>query len=171
MGAVAVGAAPRSSPDFISQDHANGYSQQLNFTVQRELGGNMLFEAAYLGNLGRKLGGGAVNINVIPLVNGRGPATRSQTARPFPQFNNVMRLTPNWGSSSYHALNLKVERRYSNGFNLLANYTYSKFLDNIEGVANSRVERAMAIRIRSCVRWISRIQEMTCGTGSWQQCV
>lgn len=132
-GAVTVGAAPRSSPDFISQDHANGYSQQLNFTVQRELGGNMLFEAAYLGNLGRKLGGGAVNINVIPLVNGRGPATQSQTARPFPQFNNVMRLTPNWGSSSYHALNLKVERRYSNGFNLLANYTYSKFLDNIEG--------------------------------------
>ncbi|MCC6536171.1 MAG: hypothetical protein IT162_01390, partial [Bryobacterales bacterium] len=128
-----VGQAPRAAPDFISQDHGNGYSQQYNFTVQRELGGNMLFEGAYLGNLGRKLGGAAVNINFIPLVNGRGPAAQSQTARIFPQFNAVNRLTPNWGSSTYHAMNLKVERRYSNGFNLLANYTWAKFLDNIEG--------------------------------------
>jgi len=132
-GAVRVGQAPRSAPDFISQNHVNGYSQQYNLTVQRELAGNMLLEAAYLGNLGRKLGGAAVNINVIPLVNGRGPATQSQTARLFPQFNAVNRLTPNWGSSTYHAMNLKVERRYANGFNLLANYTWAKFLDNIEG--------------------------------------
>lgn len=132
-GAVRIGQAPRSAPDFIAQNHVNGYSQQLNLTMQRELAGNMLLEAAYLGNLGRKLGGAAVNINVIPLVNGRGPAVQSQTARLFPQFNAVNRLTPNWGSSTYHAMNLKVERRYANGFNLLANYTWSKFLDNIEG--------------------------------------
>jgi hypothetical protein len=131
-GAVPLGTAPRTSPDFISQNHVNGYSQQFNFTVQRELVGNLLFEAAYLGNLGRKLGGAASNINMIPLVNGRGPAAQSQALRPFPQFNNVMRLTPNWGSSAYHGMNLKVERRYSNGFNVLANYTWSKFLDNIE---------------------------------------
>lgn len=132
-GAVRVGQAPRAAPDFISQNHVNGYSQQYNLTVQRELGGNMLLEAAYLGNLGRKLGGAAVNINVIPLVNGRGPAAQSQTARIFPQYNTVNRLTPDWGSSTYHALNVKLERRYFNGFNLLANYTWAKFLDNIEG--------------------------------------
>ncbi len=132
-GAVRVGQAPRSAPDFIIPNHVNGYSQQFNFTIQRDLGANLLFEAAYLGNVGRKLGGAAVNINVTPLVNGRGPATQSQTARPFPQFNAVNRLTPNWGDSTYHAMNLKVERRYSNGFNLLANYTWSKFLDNVEG--------------------------------------
>ncbi|MDX1980767.1 MAG: TonB-dependent receptor [Bryobacteraceae bacterium] len=131
-GAVPLGRAPRASPDFIAQNHTNGYSQQFNFTIQRELGGNMLFEAAYLGNLGRKLGGAAVSENMTPLTNGRGPAAQSQAARPFPHFTNVTRLTPNWGSSTYHAMNLKVERRYSNGFNLLANYTWSKFLDNIE---------------------------------------
>lgn len=131
-GAVRVGQAPRAAPDFISQDHVNGYSQQFNFTVQRQLAGNLLFEAAYLGNLSRKLGGPAYSINYIPLVNGRGPAAQTQIARIYPQFNNVTRLTPNWGASNYHAMNLKVERRYSNGFNLLANYTWSKFLDNIE---------------------------------------
>jgi hypothetical protein len=131
-GAVPLGRAPRASPDFIQQNHVNGYAQQYNLTVQRELGGNILFEAAYLANLGRKLGGPGVSQNMIPLVNGRGPAAQSQALRPFPHFNNVQRLTPNWGASSYHGLNMKVERRYSNGFNLLANYTWSKFLDNIE---------------------------------------
>ncbi|MBL8173142.1 MAG: TonB-dependent receptor [Bryobacterales bacterium] len=131
-GAVRLGQAPRSSPDFIEQEHVNGYSQQYNFTIQRELGANMLLEAAYLGNLGRKLGSPGVSVNMIPLVNGRGPAAQSQNARPFPQFSNVTRLTPDWGSSTYHAMNVKVERRYSNGFNLLANYTWSKFLDNVE---------------------------------------
>ena len=67
----------------------------------------MLFEAAYLGNLGHKIGGPNVNINQIPLVNGRGPAAQSQTARPFPQYNNVMLVSPPWGNSTYHALNVK----------------------------------------------------------------
>jgi hypothetical protein len=131
-GAVRPGSAPQASPDFIAKDHANGYSQQYNLTIQREMPGNILFEAAYLGNMGRKLAAMPANLNMIPLVDGRGPAAQSQALRPFPQFNNVTRLSPNWGSSTYHAMNLKVERRYSNGFNLLANYTWSKFLDNIE---------------------------------------
>ena len=70
-------------------------------------------------------------------MNGRGPATQSQTARPFPHFNNVTQLLPPWGNSTYHALNLKMEKRYSNGLNFLANYTWSKFLDDIE--ANNEI--------------------------------
>lgn len=132
FGAVPVGSAPRFAPEFIQQDHVNAYAQQYNFTVQKELPGNMLFEAAYIANLSHKLGGPGVNINQIPLVNGRGPATQSQTARPYPHFNNVTLLTPPWGNSTYHALNLKAEKRYSNGLNFLANYTWSKFLDDVE---------------------------------------
>jgi hypothetical protein len=132
-GAVARGQAPRAAPDFIGQNQVNGYSQQYNFTIQREFAGNLLFEAAYLGNLGRKLGASGVNVNYIPLVDGRGPAAQSQAARLYPQFNTVTRLTPDWGSSTYHAMNLKIERRYANGFNVLANYTWAKYLDNVEG--------------------------------------
>jgi hypothetical protein len=36
-----------------------------------------------------------------------------------------------WGNSSYHGLNIKVEKRFSHGLNFLANYTYSKFIDDI----------------------------------------
>lgn len=132
FGAVPVGTAPRFSPDYIQQNHVNAYSQQYNFTIQKELPGNMLFESAYIANLSHKLGGGSVNVNQIPLVNGRGPAAQSQTARPFPHFNNVTLLSPPWGNSTYHAMNLKVEKRYSKGLNFLANYTWSKFLDDVE---------------------------------------
>ncbi|HYI94526.1 MAG TPA: TonB-dependent receptor [Bryobacteraceae bacterium] len=133
FGAVRVGQAPVLSPDYLQQDHVNPYAHQYNFTIQKEVGGSMLMEVAYLGNLGHKLGGPNVNINQIPLVNGRGPAAQSQTARPFPQYNNVMLVSPPWGNSTYHALNVKLEKRYSAGLNFLVNYTWSKFLDDVEG--------------------------------------
>ncbi|MBK7928013.1 MAG: TonB-dependent receptor [Bryobacterales bacterium] len=132
FGSVRVGQAPRFAPDYIQQDHVNAYSHQYNFTIQKELPGSLLLEAAYIANLSHKLGGVSVNINQIPLVNGRGPAAQSQAARPFPQFNNITLISPPWGNSTYHALNVKVEKRYSNGLNFLASYTWSKFLDDVE---------------------------------------
>jgi hypothetical protein len=132
FGAVRVGSAPRLSPDFFQKNHINGYSQQYNVTLQKEVAGNLLFEAAYLANLGRHLGGQGININMVPLVNGRGPATQDQRQRPYPQFGNVTQLSPPWGNSSYHAMNLKLEKRYSGGLNFLMNYTWSKFLDTVE---------------------------------------
>jgi len=132
-GAVKVGGRVTTSPEFIAHDHVSGYAQQWNLTLQKELPGNTLLESAYIANVGHKLGGPDVNINQIPLVNGRGPATQSQTARPFPQFGNVTSISPSWGNSSYHSLNVKLEKRFSQGLNLLGNYTWSKFIDDVEG--------------------------------------
>ncbi len=135
FGAVPVGQPVRTAPDFFAQNHKNGYSQQWNLTLQNELPGSILLEAAYLANVGHKLGGPNVSINQIPLVNGRGPTVASQTLRPFPQFGNITRLSPDWGNSSYHSMNLKLEKRYSQGFNLLTNYTWAKFIDDVESNA------------------------------------
>jgi hypothetical protein len=54
-----------------------------------------------------------------------------QSLRPYPQFNSVTRVTPMWGNSSYHGMNLKIEKRFSKGLNFLANYTWAKFIDDI----------------------------------------
>ena len=136
FGAVKVGQSPRLAPDYFQPNQINGYAQQWNLSVQKELFSNLLLETSYVANVGHHLGGPDVNINVIPLVNGRGPAAQSQTLRPFPQFNNVTLKSPPWGNSTYHALNLKVEKRYSNGLNFLANYTWSKFIDDVQGNAD-----------------------------------
>jgi len=83
--------------------------------------------------VGHKLGGPNIDVNMIPLVNGRGPERQDQQKRPFPHFNSITHLSPPWGNSSYHSLNLKAQKRYSNGLNFLMNFTWSKFLDDVEG--------------------------------------
>jgi hypothetical protein len=133
FGAVRVGQGPRLTPDFIQQKQTNGYSQQYNLTIQKEMASGILLEGAYLANLGHKLGGPNLNINMTPLVNGRGPAAQRQVDRPWPQFSGVTWISPPWGNSSYHGFNLKLEKRYAGGLNFLMNYTWSKFLDDVEG--------------------------------------
>jgi len=133
FGAVEVGQSPRLSPQFLHTKQRNAMVQQWNLGVQKELGGDYLLEVTYIANMGHRLSGGAsINYNQIPLVNGQGPARQSQALRPFPQFNAVNQRTPDWGNSSYHSGNLKIEKRYSSGFNMIANYTWSKYLDDIE---------------------------------------
>jgi hypothetical protein len=133
FGGVPVGRSVTTAPDFIARDHVNGYAQQWNMTVQKELPANILLESAYIANVGHKLSGGNAQINQIPLTNGRGPASQSQSARPFPQFGNITSISPSWGNSTYHSLNVKVEKRFSHGLNMLGNYTWAKFIDDVEG--------------------------------------
>ena len=133
FGAVKPPASPVTSTDFFQKNHMNGYAQQWNLTLQKELAGNMMVEGAYVANVGHKLGGPNIDVNMIPLVNGRGPDRQDQQKRPFPQFNAITQLSPPWGNSSYHSLNLKTQKRYSNGLNFLMNFTWSKFMDDVEG--------------------------------------
>jgi len=80
-------------------------------------------------NVGHKLNGPDQNVNQVPpQLMGPGNA---QVRRPFPQFANVTSIAPMWGNSSYHSLNVKIEKRFSNGLNFLLNYTFSKFIDDV----------------------------------------
>lgn len=57
-----------------------------------------------------------------------------QALRPFPQYTLIDSdcCLENVGQSSYNALLAKVERRFRNGLNLLASYTYSKSLTDAD---------------------------------------
>ena len=129
FGAVPIDEAPVFSPEFIDHDRNIGYSQMWNFSIQRGLGFNAIVEASYLGNVGHKIPGPDVSINQLRPED-FGPGNR-QALRPFPQFNNVVAQTRMWGNSSYHGLNLKLEKRFSGGLNFLANYTWAKFIDDV----------------------------------------
>ncbi len=63
-----------------------------------------------------------------------GFATVGQLLRPFPQYFNISTscCLENLGQSTYHALEAKVERRFRNGLNLLASYTFSKTLTDAD---------------------------------------
>ncbi len=132
FGAVEFGQGPRLSPQFVQQGQRNAMAQQWNLGVQKQLAGDFLVEVTYLANMGHRLSGANGSINQIPLVNGQGPSRQRQTDRPFPHFGTITQRTPDWGNSSYHSGNLKIEKRYSNGFNMLMNYTWAKYLDDVE---------------------------------------
>jgi hypothetical protein len=130
FGAVPVGRAATTAVSFYETNRRTSYSQQFNLGVQRELPGGTIIEVGYLGNLSRKLPGSNLSINQIrPEL--MGPAA-SQKDRPFPQFSNVTLAFPTLGVSNYHAGVVRLERRFSSGFNILSTYTWSKFLNNVD---------------------------------------
>jgi hypothetical protein len=118
--------------DFYQRERANPYSLQYNFGVQQQVAG-VLVAVQYMGNLGRKLTGGSMSINQVrPELMGK-PGT-VQSRRPFPQFSDVLLDSPNIGMSSYHGMLWRAEKRYRNGMQFLVNYTWSKFIDNIDAL-------------------------------------
>ena len=68
-----------------------------------------------------------------------GNDTVAQLLRPFPQYldiggsnNGKCSCLENLGISTYNSFQAKLERRFRNGLNLLASYTYSKTLTNAD---------------------------------------
>jgi hypothetical protein len=60
--------------------------------------------------------------------------TVEQLVRPYPQFSGsggVSTNSLNLGRSWFHMLQARVEKRYSNGFNLLANFQWSKMIEEL----------------------------------------
>jgi hypothetical protein len=175
-GAVPVGRAAVFSPEFIERNRRLGYSQQWNFSIQRDMKWNTILEISYAGNVGHKLNGPSTSVNQVPL-NQMGPGN-AQSRRPYPQFGNVISVSPFWGNSNYHALNIKIEKRFSNGLNFLGNYTYSKFIDDVVagfeigqvggGIQNyydRRAERALSGNdVRNRFVW-SAVYELPWGKG------
>jgi hypothetical protein len=68
----------------------------------------------------------------IPAFAGTGRAgsviARSALLSPYPQFTSVTSFNYD-GTASYNALNVRIEKRFSNGFMAQANYTFSKFIE------------------------------------------
>ncbi len=65
-----------------------------------------------------------------------GNGTVQQALRPFPQYGyvNADSYLQNVGQSTYNAMEVKLERRFHNGFNVLASYTFSKTLTDADAI-------------------------------------
>jgi hypothetical protein len=55
--------------------------------------------------------------------------SRGQLLRPFPQFTTISELNRSLGSSRYDSFQLKVTRRFAQGFSLIASYAAAKQLE------------------------------------------
>jgi hypothetical protein len=100
----------------------------------------------------------------------------AQALRPFPQYQDITMLSTPTGNSTYHALLVKVEKRYSNGLQFLTAYSLSKTLTDIAFDANGqlsppqdqynrRAEKSLANIDRPQRLVISYMYEMPWGPG------
>jgi hypothetical protein len=118
-----------SSVTFFPDRNPMSYVQQWNLNVQHQIGG-FLLQAGYVGTRGSHLPYGAYNLNAIPV------ALAPQAAGgfvapyvPYPQYPGGIPVQTWIGSSDYNSLQLKAERRFSNGLAFLVSYTHSKMID------------------------------------------
>jgi len=80
-----------------------------------------------------------------------------QSLRPFPQYNDINTGGDGGdrsGNSSYHALVITLEKRYSSGLQLLSSYVMSKFFSDAE-TANANTGAAMNHYNRSLEKSLS----------------
>lgn len=125
--------------------------QQWSFTVERELTRDLALQVAYVGSQGYHLEVGLDANTVRPVVCdnqagctsggvGSVSGTVPQGAEYLPWGNGRANTRPNpyvnrtfnrafVGTSSYHALNASLIKRFSHGLTFKTNYTYSKVMD------------------------------------------
>lgn len=96
---------------------------QWNVSIQRELPKDMAITASYVGS-GSNYLPGYVDINdALPgagAVNAR---------RPFPTYGAII-LSSAFAHSTYHSLQMKLERRFTKGVSILGSYTLGHGIDN-----------------------------------------
>jgi hypothetical protein len=111
------------------------YVQEIFLNVERQLPGKLMLSAGYVHTKGTHLGFQR-DLNQVPeALLGPGNA---QSRRPYPQFQSISATL--WdGYSNYNALQLRAEKRTSNGLYFVANYAWAKTMDtgNASGGSNS----------------------------------
>lgn len=122
-------------PSFIIvpyQQHENPRVHQWNVGVERQVLNDLGLSVSYVGNRGLKLQQNYQANAALP------PAAGAlQARRPYPAFGRIT-LATSTGESWYHALQVKAQRRFSQGLGFLASYTWAKSLDLHGGEAESR---------------------------------
>lgn len=101
---------------------------QANVSFQFEPRANWLLEMTLSTSRGRDLATSFLHSNQVPFefaLDGR----NVQRFRPFPNVNGTIPTVDSTGTSSYHAANFKVEKRYASGLNFLMNYTVQKNME------------------------------------------
>jgi hypothetical protein len=140
-----------AAPSLFSLDPAfrNPYVQHWNFGIQQDLGFNTVWEISYAGSAGKKLYEFR-NVNqALPTAD---PNADTDPRRPRPFLGGDLTYWCSCGSSTYHSLQTKVEKRFSNNLSFLGAYTYGKSLDE-QSQASLGFDNSTSVRSEYNYRW------------------
>lgn len=157
-------------PYYMADRDGHGpYFQNWNLNIQREIPGHIVVDMAYVGSKGTRLGSNLSPENQLPVSNLRlgqllfaninSPEARAagipipyagfngsvaQALRPYPQYAGITRPHQAEGHSTYHAYQMRVEKRFSDGLAFLISYTASKVLTD----ANSQLGVPFSVAVQ-----------------------
>jgi hypothetical protein len=158
------------SLSFVNPNRVSPYNQQWQISVQHELPSNVVVEAAYVGMLSVKELE-SYNLNDLPdIYLPLGTAQNTSVKNPFlglfpgtsslgqsttisqkqlwllyPQFTSLTENGANTGTSTYNALQVRVEKRFSHGLTVTGTYSFSKLMhNNMTSVVNTRNYRSIS---------------------------
>jgi hypothetical protein len=144
-----------------------GFYQTWGASVQQQFAPDLILTLGYLGSRGTHLPSNLFSVNNLPIsdfslgANLSSPATTlpypsfsgtvAQSLRPFPQYSsiNTAAFGENEGQLSYNALTGKLERRFHDGLNLLASYTWSKILTDTGNIIGGSLGGAYTANIQN----------------------
>ena len=130
-GVQKAGGHPRA---LQRQDRRDLYSETWGLTVEHQLPAEFLFSTQYLGSHGVRLfSRGGVNLCTTPVTLN---TLDSDCFRPLDQFYPAgnpfgsVDIKRDIGASSYHALGVSLQRRFTNGFFFQSRYTFSHSIND-----------------------------------------
>ncbi len=131
-GAIAQIPPPYAYVDAL--DHRTSYTLQYLINVQRQVAGNWVIEAGYLGNESHHLYGFQDANQAIPFgYLGNGASTPVSARLPYLNYG-VIQLVADGGNGNYNAFSFKVTRRFSHGVSVISSYTLAKSIDDTSGI-------------------------------------
>ena len=113
----------------------NAYNQQWNFTLQKKLPSQVYLDAGYVGSKGTRIPIIYDANRPLTIIPAGQPIPALASRRPFQGWDTV-NIDKSVGNSTYHSLQVKVERRISPGLSILGAYTWSKALTDADTSGN-----------------------------------
>jgi hypothetical protein len=134
-------------------------SQGMNLTIARQFRGDLLVEVGAAHTIGTHLNSlGNVGFDQLPdqydslgtalgattpvLLNGVAPKglpqTYGQSLRPFPYYKNYSNTTDFHSTSTYNAMEMKVQKRFKSSGQIGAAYTWSKMLTDTDSILTTQ---------------------------------
>jgi hypothetical protein len=103
-----------------------------NFALQTLISPTFSLDIAYIGDTSHHgVGRWDINQAVLPSAAEVASGNFSSIAsrRPYPTLSSITDSV-NWGNGNYNALQIKAQKRYSNGLSFLGSYTWGKAIDD-----------------------------------------
>ena len=140
-----------------------------NFTIQRQLTGRSAIDISYVGNIGtRAILVSDYDVNQ-PSIVGFGTLTTNQRRPYFSKFgwNQPLRYFGNDATARYQALQIKFDKRFSQGLTVMSHFTFSKAINfnNVYYNQDARIAQGLNDGSRPKAFFMSANYELPFGKG------